>query len=152
MKPIDAEVLAEAKQWLASMDRTDSHLMAVYLARAIIEASEPPAPSSSTEFAVERKAHAHGCPARAVPPGHSYAGRCICVAEGRGHTLINDSHAHGCPARAVPPGQPYAGRCICVAETGTWVCGHGRTHPLPAPGYSMCCSCDATTPWVGPSQ
>lgn len=40
MKPIDAEVLAEATRWLASTDSTDGHIMADYLAKAIVEAVE----------------------------------------------------------------------------------------------------------------
>lgn len=66
--------------------------------------------------------------------------------------FLNYRHAHGCPARSVPAGQSYAGRCICVAESGTWTCGHGRTHPLPAPGYSMACGCGFTEGYFVPVE
>ncbi len=39
-KPIATEVVAEAKRWLASTDCTDGHVMADYLAKAIIEAEQ----------------------------------------------------------------------------------------------------------------
>jgi len=53
MKPIKAEVLKEAKSWLVSTDCTDGHIMADYLAKAIVEANEA-APSIATDFWVER--------------------------------------------------------------------------------------------------
>ena len=33
-------------------------------------------------------------------------------------------------------------------DEDTWVCGYGKRHPNPAPGYAMCCGCPADTPWV----
>ena len=50
MKPIDAEVLAEARRWLASEDSTDGHVCADYLARAIVAADE----AVTSKFSVER--------------------------------------------------------------------------------------------------
>lgn len=54
MKLLDAEVIAEARRWLATTDCTDGHLMADYLAEAIVKASGPSTPLASTEFHVER--------------------------------------------------------------------------------------------------
>jgi hypothetical protein len=31
----------------------------------------------------------------------------------------------------------------------TWVCRHGKRHPLPAAGYALCCSCPADASWIG---
>ena len=53
MTPIKAEVLEEARRWLASTDGTDGHSVADYLAKAIVEADAPP-PSIAMEFWVER--------------------------------------------------------------------------------------------------
>lgn len=53
MKPIDAEVLAEAKSWLASTDPTDGHITADYLAKAIVASCDQGA-LPSTAFPVER--------------------------------------------------------------------------------------------------
>ena len=50
MKPIDAEVLAEARRWLACEDSTDGHVCADYLARAIVAADE----AVTSKFSVER--------------------------------------------------------------------------------------------------